>query len=241
MLRSGTTTRTTLVALGVAAALAGCGSSGGAPAPSSPSPNGEQSKTAQQVLADTKAALVKATSVHVKGALSQQGQSQRIDLQFQGQDAVGSVGVGGAVTDVVRTAGKTYLKGPAAFWSRVAGPAGAKLADKWIVVDDASGNAPGLSLQSLAGALNTQDANLVPQVATGTVDGRPSVVVSQQDGSTISVAGTGTPYPLRLDNKGAAAGTLTFSDYGKTVPVVAPAGAVTPQQAAAAPGATPSS
>lgn len=60
------------------------------------------------------------------------------------------------------------------------------------------------------------------------------MVLTQQDGSSIAVAGTGQPVPVRISNKGKTQGTLTFTDYGKTTSITAPPGVVTPKQAAAA-------
>ncbi len=198
--------------------------------------NGEASKSPDQVLADAKNALFNARAVHVTGTMSQQGQAEQLDMHFQGQDAQGSVSVAGTAVQVVRSAGKVYLKAPAAFWAKTAGPAAGKLADKWLVVDAAQAGGASLTLQSLAASINATDSPLTPKTTTGSVGGTPTVVVSQQDGSSLQVAATGTPYPLQIANKGTGSGQITFTDYNKTMTITAPAGAVTPQQAAAAAG-----
>jgi len=106
-----------------AVALAGCGSSSSSPARPSPSSagassapvasanlNGEQAKPAQQVLADAKSALFNAPSVHVKGTQTQAGKSQKLDVQFQGEDAAGTITIAGIPLNIVKTAGKVYVK-----------------------------------------------------------------------------------------------------------------------------------
>lgn len=239
-----------LVAL-VALGLAGCGSSssssskpaasgsaGASSAPAAaPSLNGEQSKTPQQVLADAKSALFNAQAVHVKGTMSQQGRSETLDMQFQGEDTAGSVTTSGITLDIVKTAGKVYVKAPEQFWAKTAGPAAApKLANRWLVQDAAmAGNVSTLTLQGVAASLNAAGSPLKPDVASIQVAGQPAVVVTEQDGSTLAVATTGAPLPLKVTGNGAAKGSLTFTDYGKKQPITAPPGAVSPQQAAKAP------
>ncbi len=239
-----------IVAL-AAVGLAGCGSSSGSNAKAVPtgstsasgSPsaaagsNGEQTKTPQQVLADAKSALFNAQAVHVKGTLTQQGQSQALDVQFQGEDTSGTVQLDGVTISIVKTDGKVYLKAPEQFWAKTAGPTAApKLANKWLVQDAAkAGNVSSLTLQGVAASLNAADSPLKPGVMTSQVDGQPAVIVTQQDGSTLAVANTGAPLPLTLTGNGMAKGTLAFTGYGQKQPIVAPPGAVSPQQAAKAP------
>lgn len=230
-----------------AVALAGCGSHQPTAAPAAPSRagsatptdaglNGEQTKTAEQVLADTKSALFNAGAVHVAGTMTTQGQAQQIDLQLQGQDAAGTP------VDIVVTGGKVYIKGPAAFWAKTPGPALApKLADKWLV-QELAGNPIGttLTLQGIATSLNADGSPLLPAVTRGNTAGRPTVMLSQQDGSTVAVANTGAPVPLHITDKSKSSGELAFTGYGTTRPITAPPGGVTPAQAAHGPdGAAP--
>jgi hypothetical protein len=235
----------------VAVGLAGCGGSSGSstkpvsgasPTASSSSAahaslNGEQSKSPQQVLSDTKSALFNAQAVHVKGTVSAQGRSETLDVQFQGEDAAGSVTTSGITVNVVKTAGKVYLRAPEQFWLKTAGPAAApKLANHWLVEPaNMAGNVSSLTLQGIAASLNAADSPLKPNVTTGQVAGQPAVMVTQQDGSVLAVANTGAPLPLQVTNNGASKGILAFTDYGKTQTITPPAGAISPQQAAKAP------
>ncbi len=153
-----------------AVALAGCGSSSSSPARPSPSSagassapvasanlNGEQAKPAQQVLADAKSALFNAPSVHVKGTQTQAGKSQKLDVQFQGEDAAGTITIAGIPLNIVKTAGKVYVKAPAPFWVKTVGATVApKLANRWLEQDAAkAGNATTLTLQGVAASLNS--------------------------------------------------------------------------------------
>jgi hypothetical protein len=83
--------------------------------------------------------------------------------------------------------------------------------------------------------LNADDSPLKPDVTTSRVDGQLAVLVTQQDGSTLAVANTGALLPLKLTGAGTAKGSLSFTDYVKKQTITAPAGAVSPQQAAKAP------
>ena len=107
---SGTRFALSAISVGVCAVtLIGCGSS------SSSGSKAEEKKTAQQVLADGKSGLFNAKAVHVAGSLSAQGQSQDIDLQFQGEDTAGTVTLTGAKVQIVKTKGLVFIKAPAAF------------------------------------------------------------------------------------------------------------------------------
>lgn len=233
----------------VVVAVAGCGASssttgkphagGSSPSAAVPALNGEQAKPAQQVLADAKSALFNAQAVHVKGSQTQQGKTQTIDVQLQGEDSAGTIGAGGVSLNIVKTAGKVYVKAPEQFWAKRVGTAVApKLANRWLVQDAAmAGNVSGITLQGIAASLNAADTPLKPGVATGQLNGQRTVVLTQQDGSTLVIAGTGAPLPLELTGGGATRGTLTFTGYGKNQTITAPPGAVSAQQAAKAPSA----
>ena len=53
------------------------------------------------------------------------------------------------------------------------------------------------------------------------------MVVSWRNGSTLHVANTGPPYPIRADfKKGPNAGLIEFSEYGAPLRVTAPSDAI---------------
>lgn len=234
-----------VVVAGVCAvALAGCGSSGSSTGDSkadsssgssSSGSSGEGSKSPSQVVDDSKSALFKTKAVHVEGEVSPAtGPGVSLDVHFQGQDAKGTLTLGGSKVNIVRTKGRVYLKAPASFWTKSVGPKGAALSGKWIKSD--AKKVPGLAtftLQGIAASLNSTDSPLKPKTSTGRVDGQKAIIVTQKDGSRLYVAdSSANPVPLKIVNGGATKGSVRFTDYDKTQQIEPPAKAVTPQQAA---------
>jgi hypothetical protein len=222
--------------LGLAAiGVTGCGSSS-----ASTGSNGEQGKPAQQIFDDAKAALAAATSAHVKGTDTSNGQPSTVDARFQGQDSDVSETDNGETLHIIKKGGSIYIQAPASFWKEQGGAAGAaaasRLADKWLIVDSAMAQQVDVSLQNFAKELSTADSPLQAAVGRGTVNGHRTLVLTQQDGSTLEVAATGQPVPLRAENKGDSKGALDFTEYGADQGITAPPGAVTPQQAAQSTG-----
>jgi hypothetical protein len=132
---------------------------------------------------------------------------------------------------LVGTGGKVYVQAPSAFWGAQAGlpqAAAAMLDGKWIVLpQQAAGQFDTFSLKGLADSLRKPtDGTIQDAVGKGTVGGQEVVVVKQSDGSTVDVAATGTPYPLREQDKGQDAADITFSDFGKKFAIAAPSGAL---------------
>lgn len=71
--------------------------------------------------------------------------------------------------------------------------------------------------------LGAEHAALVEQAM---LDGRKTVVISQQNGSRLYIANTGPAYPLRGILAGAGAGHIYFTEYGGDFQISAPTGAV---------------
>jgi hypothetical protein len=99
-----------------------------------------------------------------------------------------------------------------------------KLDGQWVLLPADAGSSFGdFSLTKLADDLRKpQSATWTPQVQKSTYEGKDVVVITQTDGSTTTVAATGTPYPLRSEDKGTDAGTVTLSDFGTMVTITAP-------------------
>ena len=192
----------------------------------SPAGNGEAAKSGEQVAGDAADALVNAGAVHLTGSGTSGGATQQVDLQIQGNDAAGSITLNGLPLQFIRTGGKNYAKASAAFWQQEGADAARaqRLDGVWVSVPSNLGNTFGqFALDSLADTLRKPtDATIDAQVTTDTVDGTAVVVVSQSDGSTLAVAATGTPFPLREVDTGAEAGTLTYSGFGSRQTIAAP-------------------
>jgi len=211
-----------LAVLGLAAALlAACGGSDG---------NGESAKKGPQVSADAANALEKAGAVHLTGGGTIDGKQTSVDLHLQGDDATGTIAEGGDQLKIVETGGKLYAQASSGFWSQSGVPASiaGMLADKWVIVpSEAAGQLLPFSMKSLTDELrHPSDGKIKDAVHTSTLDGKKVVVVTQTDGSTLDVAATGAPYPLRTVDKGSNAGTVDASDFGKKVTITAPSGAL---------------
>ncbi len=210
-----------------------------ATASATPSLNGEQSKTAEQVLADAKSALFNTSAVHVKGTETEQGKTQTLDLQLQGEDTAGTLTTSGVTLNIVKTASKVYLKAPEQFWVKSAGASIApKLANRWLEQDATkAGDTTSLTLQGVAASLNASGSALKPGVTPTVVGGQPAVLVTKVSGSQLAVANSGAPLPLQIIGKGTTVGTLTFTGYGQAQSISPPAGALTAEQAVKVPSA----
>jgi hypothetical protein len=193
--------------------------------------NGEAAKKGPQVATDAGNALEQSGAAHLKGRVTEQGQTGDVDLQLQGADVSGSLTLAGQKVQLVSAGGKIYAQAPAAFWSSFGAPEAisSQLDGKWVIVpQEAASSFDTFTLKGLADSLRKPtDATINDPVSTATVDGQKVVVVTQSDGSTLDVASTGTPYPLKAENKGGdSPGTLTFSDFGKKATITAPTGAL---------------
>jgi hypothetical protein len=193
--------------------------------------NGEAAKKGPQVAADAADALEKAGAAHLTGTVTEQGQTGDVDLRLQDADVTGSITLGGQKVQLVSTGGTIYAQAPAAFWSGFGAPApiASQLDGKWVIVPQAAASAfDTFTLKGLADELRKPAGGTIKDdVGTATVDGKKVVVVTESDGSTLDVAATGTPYPLKATTKGGdSPGTLAFSDFGRRTTVTAPAGAL---------------
>jgi hypothetical protein len=214
--------RTRFVAtLGLAVVLlAACGSND----------NGESAKKGPQVAGDAANALEKAGAAHLTGSGTQGGKPMKLDVHVVGADASGTLTMNGAKVDLVNVGGKLYVRASGDFWTQNGVPASAisLLDGKWVIVPgQAAGELDQFSLKGLADELrNPSNGTIKEDVTTGTVDGQKVVVVTESDGSTLDVAATGKPYPLRVVDKGSQASTINVSDFGKKTAITAPSGAL---------------
>lgn len=188
--------------------------------------SGEASKSAPAIIKDAQAAATAATSVHVHGAVSVQGQAAPVDLRIATNGAIGTATFGGASVSLIRVDGNLYVKGAQQlFGSFLGASAAAKAGDHWVQIST--------SLPQLAQLANLTAMNqLVPQLLTPsvtaakhgmrTISGSSTIVVSGfgTDGTgSLFVAASGRNYPVQLSIGNA---TLSFSDWGKPVSVAAP-------------------
>jgi len=191
--------------------------------------NGESEKTGAEVSEDAIDALEAAGSVHVAGTVTAEGEETTFDIQLQGDDAAGTITLGGQTVELIRTAGTAYMKGDAALWTSFGVPAEAvaQLDGTWVLMPP--GTDSGLDTFTFDGFLDEirdgsggDGGNAQEEVATEELDGQEVVVVTDDDGSKLYVAATGEPYPLKVVDTGDEPGEVTFSNFGKTESITAP-------------------
>lgn len=188
-------------------------------------PNGIDEMAPADVLDQSLAAMRATGSYRVTGTTVG---GNTIDIAFK--DGVGSVGTVGSDTTVtlVATPGAVYVTGDtASLAAQVGADVGTTIAGKWLLIspEAASGFAIFADGSTFAAAVLGADA---PDGLTAVreVDGQPAVgLMFPETGGTLWVAATGEPLPLRLEEKGASAGTgvISFTDYGTEVAVTPPA------------------
>jgi hypothetical protein len=220
-------------------ALAGCGGSGGAPAGAAPTTatvaeNGVARLAPADILARSKAALAKATSVHVVGRLTDGGQQLRFDLHIHGVDGgYGTLFVQGHRMEVVRVGQTAYVKADAGFWSRELGnPAVARrLAGKYL---KGSANDPELNQLTAFTNVSTLSDLMLKPVSTlaakdrKTVNGTLALGLYDNDSRSpgvLYVALQGEPYPVRLgtaDAKAKDPASIDLTEYNRPITVTAP-------------------
>jgi hypothetical protein len=203
----------------VAGAIAGCGSSGS-------SDNGVASKSANAILTTATNALESAKTVHVSGSVGQSGQSLTLDLSLVSQKgAKGTITQDGTPLRVIADGKYLYLNAGSKFWEHHAGTATAQFVQgKWLKTPVNGGFAQlssVLSVQSFAKSLRGPH-DTPTKGSTSTVNGHKVIAVRTQSGR-IYVSTTGRPYPLRIDNGKAGAQHFDFGSYNASVALTPPA------------------
>lgn len=222
------TMRTAGLGLVLAAVLlAGCG--GGKKAAQ---PNGEASKPAAQVLADTKKAATSASSMHVDGHLVSSGTPLQLDLHIAKQGATGSMTTNGLRFDLIRIGDTFYIRGTDAFYKKFAGQAAAQLLHgKWLKGSASSGKLQSLAPLTSSGALFGEivaSHGKLENVGETTYQGQKVVEIRDtSDNSKLYVSATGTPYPVAIvGGKKSQQGAITFDSWNQSVSLNAPKNAI---------------
>jgi hypothetical protein len=203
--------------------LVGCGSHG-----SSASANGEASKSADKVLADTKAAADSASSARVSGNIVSSGTPIKLDLSMGSGQAKGSMSTSGLSFDLIRIGNTAYIRGSDDFYKHFAGAAVAQLLHgKWLKASISSGRfasfEPLTNISLLFDKVASNHGKLANDGAK-TFDGQKVVEIRDtSDNSKLYVAATGKAYPVAIvGGKKGQSGTITFSDWDKPLKVSAP-------------------
>ena len=155
-----------------------------------------------------------------------------LDMHLVGDDhASGEVTTGGLRLDVIRIGDTVYFRGSQAFYEKFAGSAAAALfKGKWLYASATKGPlasfAPLTDMQTFFHTLLTSHGTLA-KGAEATVAGQKAIAIEDSSkGGTLYVATTGKPLPVEIQSPKPKGGTVTFTDWNKSVKIAAPAGAI---------------
>ena len=217
--------------LTLALLVGACGSQRAGSSATGPKPtptNGVASKTPAQILKATEAALASVTSVHIRGHVRESGHKYTVDLVLGHKTAKGSMtapleGIKHASFDFLLVGGRMYIRS-STLWRKAGGPAAANMLDnRWVMLPKgASKGFPFASTKAFTKSFRSGSSEKARSVgAMTTINGQPAVTLITSD-STIYVATTGMPYPLRVLGKTAKQGAVDLFDFNAPVIVTAP-------------------
>lgn len=210
-----------VLALGV---LTGCGSSS--------STNNIASKSATEILSESKAVADSASSVHVSGLIKSGGAPVTIDLNLAaGKGARGEISENGVSFKLILVGGTAYISGSAALYRGLGGGAAAQLLDgKWLKASATTGDFASFdSLANMTQLINTTLAahGVLAKGATTTVNGQQAIAITNTSKSgTLYVATTGKPYPVAITKGGSESGKVIFDNWNQPVTITAPSDSV---------------
>ena len=198
-------------------ALAGCGG------------DDLEKKSAAEVQQEAAAALKGAASVHMISNGTSDGKPAKLDMKIQGTASQGTLTIGEDSVEITKIGDDLYVKGTRQALARLGAPGAAqRLGEgKWIKLAKGSlTSLEGFTTDDLAAQLTKFESRLEPKVEQTTLDGKKVVLISQQNGSKLYVANTGTAYPLRAIMTKDDTGEIDFTEYGTKFDIAAPPDAV---------------
>ncbi|MFZ1155430.1 MAG: hypothetical protein WAN93_11045 [Solirubrobacteraceae bacterium] len=205
--------------------LVGCGSS-------SSSSNSVASKSAEQIVSESKAVATAATSVHVFGGLKSGVTPVTLDLNLvAGKGAKGELSQNGVSFKLILVGGTAYINGSPAFYRSLGGAAAAQLFDgKWLKASATTGEFASFSqladMRKLIDSTLTSHGTLA-KGATAVVNGQKTIAITDAPrDATLYVATNGKPYPVQLSKGGSESGKIAFDRWNQPVTITAPANSV---------------
>jgi hypothetical protein len=212
------------LAVGIGVALAGCGGSSG---------NGVASKSADEILAASKAAADGASSVHVSSKTSLGATSLTFNLDLTSAGGRVHLTLGPLTYELIRVGNTLYLKGNPVFNQSLRTTTGLRAPHgKWL--ETQVNSAQLAQLAAITDRTGELGLLLRPQGAIGkgitaTVNGHKAIELKetgQLSSSALYVATTGKPYPVALVKSGRETGATTFSGWNEPVSLTAPPNAI---------------
>lgn len=204
-----------------ACALTGCSGSNDT--------NDLERKSAAEAQQEAAAALKDAASVHMTSTGTSDGQPAKMDMKIQGTSSQGTLTIGEDSVEITKIGDDVYVKGTRASLARIGAPAAAqRLGEgRWIkLASENLSSFEGFTTDDLAAQLTKFESRLEPKAEQTTLDGKKVVLISQQNGSKLYVANTGTAYPLRSVITKDPSGQIDFTEYGTKFDIATPADAV---------------
>jgi hypothetical protein len=242
------------------AASASVTTSGAATSPSAAS-SIEGDPAAIKLFNEAMAGLSNAKSVHLKGTITQGGETTTLDIAFaNGKGATGSLGLGGGTMKIIAVDKTVYIQADAKAFAAFAGSsvpdtALSAVAGKWIKVtspDMPSSGKPFSGFSSFSDLKSfakefapSGKVSIVP--GKKTINGKTAVGLldsgsSAGDASILYVEDGGDHLPLEVvpgptasagsGSAAPASGQIDFTDYNASVDVTAPTGAIDVNQLA---------
>lgn len=220
--------RATLVSAMCALAVTGTGLTGCGSGDPDAGTNGVGKLAADKIQSRSRTAADSADAVRLAGTVVTSGRTYTLDMRLKSDGGTGSVTSKGATFGLLRIGEQLYLKADADFWNNNGDTsATGTLGGKYVKVPQGDPSYKKFSgftdkdvlldgLLTLHGTLATDGHHEQNGVRTIRITG------DKGSGGTLDVSLEGTPYPLRLVRAGGA-GTLTFSDWGKTFDMKEPA------------------
>lgn len=235
-------------------ALAGCGGSDSSSAAgttattavdtTAQAPNGVADLPAKEILQKSLDAASAASSVTVKGAITENGQKIALDMTLGKDASEGTISAQGVSIQLKFVSGKAYLKASGDDFAKLIGngqseAAGKAIAaligDKWLAVptdaasSDEAGNLGAFSQlgqkDSLLEGILKPDGTVTVK-GTDTINGTPVVLLDSSEGDgTLAIATMGEPYPVQIKGTGSSgdgSGQIDFTNWNAPVSVTAP-------------------
>jgi hypothetical protein len=223
--------RIAVLAAAAAFALAGCGGSGGPSTLHVKVTKPEAARPATQILSNVRAAVAKATSVHLAGHV--EGTSPLgLNLHLARAGGSGTLSTTTFVIRITRIGHAAYFTGSSghsrAFYTHFTTAAGAHMLEgRWLKVpvsDTRFSAFSGLTeMQTLLATILTPSGSVV-KTGTRTLHGVSVIGLRDSTGAgTLYVAASGVPYPLELVQSGPHHGVIVFGQWNRPVTLTAPA------------------
>lgn len=198
-----------------------------------PVDNGVAAKTADEIFHASKDALRGASSVRVTGKTLEEGRTTELDLRLGKAGAQGTIKMDGSTLELLSVNGRLYLRGRE-FWRESGNQQLATLiGDRWVLAPASGSGAKAFTPFKELTDIGSWADQLVPEGTiskgqTGTVNGQPAIALKDTDGSSLWVATTGPPYPLRVEPKPGAPDpeNLDLREYNAPLNLTAPADAL---------------